>query len=241
MKYMAKDKKKATKNINKSILRPRTAYNFFYRYQRDLILKSKASAITKGCSEEYQELSQLLSLSTGTYKTKRPHRKTHGLIGLQQLTKTVAKRWREANSETKDIFTRLAAQDKIRYQNDINRMDLCKSSYVQPIYSQEGTPRIHGNGNLSSIGQEYSMQRNEHVYYPDLTLSTSFFCKYSNQDELLNETKSSIEYEPIQYNPKNALFVPKENHNIPTPPLVQSFQTSLTGEEYDMLNLLISD
>jgi len=49
--------------------------------------------------------------------TKRPHRKRHGLISLQQLTKTVAKRWKEASPETREKFRSLAERDKVRYTN----------------------------------------------------------------------------------------------------------------------------
>jgi len=113
MKFSKTDKKLKHSHI----LRPRTAYNYFYKHQRSLILKEKSKTSTsksnKTCVTDLED-----SFDNELF-TKRPHRKTHGLISLQQLTKTVAKRWKEASPETREKFRSLAERDKVRYTNAI--------------------------------------------------------------------------------------------------------------------------
>ena len=105
------------------ILRPRTAYNFFYKDQRDMILSAKLSLI-EGKAPAMKECDKgckgfLLNTKRGVSKGKRSHRKTHGLISLEQLTKTVAKRWRETSPEIREKYRTLADKDKIRYTNEM--------------------------------------------------------------------------------------------------------------------------
>ena len=113
MKFSKTDKKLKHSHI----LRPRTAYNYFYKHQRSLILKEKSKTSTsksnKTCVTDLED-----SFDNELF-TKRPHRKTHGLISLQQLTKTVAKRWKEASPETREKFRSLAERDKVRYTNAV--------------------------------------------------------------------------------------------------------------------------
>lgn len=99
---------KRKKCNSQHILRPRTAYNFFYRHQRDIILNEKLRDTRNGNNDAGDKIGQDL-LNT------KSDCKSHGLIGLQQLTKTVAKRWKEASVEKRRQFKLLAEQDKIRY------------------------------------------------------------------------------------------------------------------------------
>ena len=109
------DKSTTAKSTKKEVLRPRTAYNFFYRHQRDLILNAQP---------------QLISDNDDESRRKRPHRKTQGLIGLQQLTKTVAKKWKEVSPETRNKFKRLAEEDKVRYTQET--MTCATETFVKP-------------------------------------------------------------------------------------------------------------
>jgi len=91
----------------KPILRPRTAYNFFYRHQRGLILNERSTTSEKSYDEAVGE--NLIK--------KRTNGKSHGLISLQQLTKIVAKRWKEASPEIREKYKNIAEKDKVRYSH----------------------------------------------------------------------------------------------------------------------------
>lgn len=219
------------------ILRPRTAYNFFYRYQRDLILKSKAnSSESKEGDKIPSVISNPITWSGDTARRKRPHRKTHGLIGLQQLTKTVAKRWKEADTETKNKFIALAAQDKVRYRNE----SLSRTKVLLHPY--------HHNMN-DGIG----MQCQQNV----VLLRNNEFPHFERKPECFpHEVESNMNInsypyryggyhgdrslcEPIDYKKRSEIMPVFQSNNECIPDQTISQDNHLSAEEYDMLELLI--
>lgn len=91
----------------------RTAYNLFFRDQRRLILKSIiAKKIENG--EEVNFNMDFLEPKSGP----RPHRKTHGIIGFQELAKMIAQRWKDATKETREHYKKLSLEDSARYQEE---------------------------------------------------------------------------------------------------------------------------
>ena len=174
------DKSTTAKSTKKEVLRPRTAYNFFYRHQRDLILNAQP---------------QLISDNDDESRRKRPHRKTQGLIGLQQLTKTVAKKWKEVSPETRNKFKRLAEEDKVRYTQET--MTCATETFVKPavdIVPQDIISKDDGDDN-DTLSQAKEALLN--AYLPDKVDS----CSSSGYNDLRNSSSNGQNhFESHKYN-----------------------------------------
>lgn len=97
----------------------RSSYSFFFKDQRRLILESHvAKQIENGEEIDQSTLACLAERRSEAEKIKRRHRKTHGVIGFQELAKTIAKRWKEASQETRDYYKALSMKDSVRYHRE---------------------------------------------------------------------------------------------------------------------------
>ncbi|GKY96616.1 hypothetical protein MPSEU_000621200 [Mayamaea pseudoterrestris] len=95
-------------------LRALSAYNFFFRDERDRVLN--------GGSQELDDTkaSQLLHEHWGRDRTKkRRHRKTHGKIDFTTLSKLISSRWKELSEQDKEFYRQVAAKDWERYQKEL--------------------------------------------------------------------------------------------------------------------------
>jgi len=224
------------KDTRDDVLRPRTAYNFFYRYQRDLILKARAPNSTVLENETNPHLEADLFLNSARSRGKRPHRKTHGLIGLQQLTKTVAKRWKEVNPETRNKFLELAAQDKIRYKNETQARS---RAVTQSFHMVNNQARAYHVGSYSSM-PDYSPSSvtSNHDFVAERVPSSNFSSSY-RYDRYPNENHLPLVQTSTE---KRSHFVPVSPTSNQSVPLYNALSgTILSAEEYDMLNLLIQE
>lgn len=219
---MSISKRKTVKNTSRKtvkdeILRPRTAYNFFYRYQRDLILKSKSTSSSMNQEGRANDLVVDHSVKlSNTLRKRRPHRKTHGLIGLQELTKTVAKRWKEADTETRNKFAALAEQDKIRYKNE----NLSRSMiWMQPIGDM-----THGKTKISCM-EKYAQAQHSDV---PLRIQSANVDNFAYCHDPTNKSSNFERKEIVPDHQGSSNFVTYQE-NI------------LSAEEYDMLELLIQE
>jgi hypothetical protein len=125
-------KNKKHKKGKKPLDMPRralSAYNIFFSEQRRQILEeidakeagvdgAAAEGKPEGDKEEKAEdkKPEVLNRTFFPTRTKRPHRKVHGKIGLVSLARTVSKRWKELDSEKRTYYQGLAAEDKIRHK-----------------------------------------------------------------------------------------------------------------------------
>mmetsp|Transcript_4606 Transcript_4606/g.6548 ORF Transcript_4606/g.6548 Transcript_4606/m.6548 type:complete len:513 (-) Transcript_4606:232-1770(-) len=112
-------------------VRPLSAYNFFFRDERERILNedkpdSEKTNITQPDPEQEdaealeKKKKRLLDQHLLKDRSKRrPHRKTHGKIGFTSLSKLIGKRWRELSDEKKQYYRDVAAMDMDRYQRDV--------------------------------------------------------------------------------------------------------------------------
>ena len=110
MKKSKISKRKARKSQH--ILRPRTAFNFFYSHQRDVILneRSRASTTKEMNTNDNDDANDCVLLR------RKSRGKSHN---LHHPTKIVAKRWKEVSNETRKKFEILAEKDRIRYSKAI--------------------------------------------------------------------------------------------------------------------------
>jgi len=198
------------------VLRPRTAYNFFYRYQRDMILKSKSLATQ---NNEILELPILEIDLCMRPKRKRVHRKTHGLVSLQQLTKTVAKRWRELDKDSKSKFIALAEQDKIRYRNEVRARKVIRETF-HPYSNQV---KIHGTEMFHTPQAVYSnesLQANNVINSFQSPQSLKYI---HNNEKLFTDTDASTYAQiPPPRKLMNVKFSSNTSHSEIEMPLRQS-------------------
>lgn len=224
-------KAKASKDAKDEVLRPRTAYNFFYRYQRDLILRARSSSPSniENLTLPNLQTDQLWSFSTS--RTKRPHRKTHGLISLQQLTKTVAKRWREADTETRNKFTALAVQDKIRYKNETRTKMIQHSFTLLDDHTAVESVRnkFLEDDKLPDLGRS-----NDCI---PMRVESSSFASFKQEDRVILGVNST--YNATGPKIQSMMIPDYQGSSIVTPTHSPSTENNLSPEEYDMLDLLI--
>ena len=103
-------------------LRALSAYNFFFRYERERILNSKGD--DGDCDLDVSEKNKeaLLKSHWNRDRTvKRRHRKSHGKISFAKLSKTISQRWNELPEHEKKFFTEVATKDWERYHREMEQ------------------------------------------------------------------------------------------------------------------------
>lgn len=99
-------------------LRALSAYNFYFRDERERILN--------GGEPEYSSEKKRALLSGHWYRdrtVKRRHRKTHGKVSFTTLSKLISQRWRELSAEHKEFYRQIAQEDLERYQKELGTLN----------------------------------------------------------------------------------------------------------------------
>jgi hypothetical protein len=122
-------------------VKPLTGYNFFFRYERDRLLKSTAAAPT-GDDNASLRSDKKVSMGDDDYKeilqdtaafqdrilhdqwnrdptVKRIHVKSHGRISFEALTKQISQGWRALPDSVKRVFQEISARDFCRYAHEV--------------------------------------------------------------------------------------------------------------------------
>lgn len=93
-----------------------SAYNFFFRDERDRIINGGEMDLTP--SKKQQLLSEHWFRDRSV---KRRHRKTHGKIAFTTLSKVISQAWRDLPENMKVFYKELASEDLDRYQREIDQ------------------------------------------------------------------------------------------------------------------------
>ena len=95
-------------------LRPLSAYNYFFRDERERVVNPEAAPPLEFSQERAERL--LLDHWNQDRTKKRSHRKTHGKISFTDLSKLVSRRWKELSDEGRAFFQTIATADFKRFQ-----------------------------------------------------------------------------------------------------------------------------
>lgn len=100
-------------------LRPLSAYNYFFRVQRDRMIGARH------VDDENDENQCLKKLLMGHWKQdrtkKRAHRKTHGKISFTELSKCISNKWKSLDDADREFFKLVAATDMKRYKAEMDQ------------------------------------------------------------------------------------------------------------------------
>jgi len=95
--------------------RPLSAYNIFFKVQRQLIITGRQDDIT-----DITVVNEIAKASGDCDKQKkRVHRKSHGKIGFADLARSISPRWKGCRKDVKERFEELARKEKERYYDEV--------------------------------------------------------------------------------------------------------------------------
>jgi hypothetical protein len=101
---------------------PLTAYNYFYRNERDTIVRgmTKAGDPLPPSDMDFtsRKMTELLHYhwTVDPYKKKRQHKKTHGVIDFATLARAISSRWKLLPKRGREFYHDVADVDQRRYE-----------------------------------------------------------------------------------------------------------------------------
>jgi hypothetical protein len=116
------------------LLKPLSAYNYFFRDERDNIVfnftNDNAPLALPVCDFTHTKMHALLYQHwyVDPVKQKRVHRKVHGKVSFQTLSKAIAKRWHDLPNEGQFFYRNVALLDKLYYQTELLNIKRSKST-----------------------------------------------------------------------------------------------------------------
>jgi len=101
------------------IVKPLSAYNFFFAEERGRIVDGTDNIPREHELHRVRKERLLWHHVNKDRKRRRIHRKTHGKISFTTLSKVIGKRWRDLPAREKDFFRDVARADLERYQEQL--------------------------------------------------------------------------------------------------------------------------
>jgi hypothetical protein len=112
------NKKKRKKRPRGHPSRPLSAYNLFFKDERQRILDSLPSNSSSN-KESQEEVKDPRDEITWPGKRRRPH----GKIGFENLAKEIGARWKTIDDRTKEHYKKLALEDLQRYSREMQEYE----------------------------------------------------------------------------------------------------------------------
>jgi hypothetical protein len=129
----ASTSKSTKKYQEEDVLRPLSAYNFFFADERDRLLNAGKKEDTSVESYDKRKERLLAQHVAKDRSKRRPHRKTHGKITFTTLSKLIGKRWRQLPEVEKNFFKEVAKADLMRYHDELATGQIKKQDIMAPI------------------------------------------------------------------------------------------------------------
>jgi hypothetical protein len=101
--------------------RPLSSYNIYYQLERNRIVDGRQELAS------IDELVKNVENILYTRKEKRPHRKTHGTISFQELSREIANSWKSIEPGYRSLLDTYAAKDLDRYRNEVKAWESAKT------------------------------------------------------------------------------------------------------------------
>ena len=128
---------------NSLLLKPLTPYNYFYRDERDNIvlqISDETDPLPPPVSDfSTEKMRSLLQQHwyVDPLKAKRIHRKTHGKMSFQNLSKIISERWRILPSQGREFYRSVARNDEMYYNQHLVNV-LNNKGLTGPMHSAYG-------------------------------------------------------------------------------------------------------
>lgn len=113
------NKKKRKKRPRGHPSRPLSAYNLFFKDERQRILDSLPTNNPSNKKEGPEDVKDPRDEITWPGKRRRPH----GKIGFENLAKEIGSRWKLIDEETKEYYKKLALEDLQRYSREMQEYE----------------------------------------------------------------------------------------------------------------------
>jgi len=171
--------------------RPLSAYNLFFKHERQRIIDGKEESCS--AEETIRSIENILSTSRET----RRHRKTHGRISFGELARKIAEKWKAIGAEQKSVFEHYAELDLRRYRKEVK---LWKERKENEAYAKQGMMDGSGSASLSSLDTDAdlafdSLANNNNVNSDDAWAPRRNF--YDSMNSSFSSVDSEFSLEPI--------------------------------------------
>lgn len=106
------------------LLQPLSAYNLFFQLQRrwiishDIIHNLEDLLDHKDTYDDLVSLCHLRQMKLSLPQPKRRHRRSHNKISFRELSKHIAKKWKDMNPNEKNMHTKFAREEKKKYEKE---------------------------------------------------------------------------------------------------------------------------
>jgi len=116
-----------------------SAYNFFFRDERDRIVNDDDSSSSEIDLTKARQDAILSKHWNRDRTAKRRHRKTHGKIDFATLSRRISKKWKTLPQAQQDFYREVARRDWNRYQNELEEYKTARDAAVPEAPTSSAT------------------------------------------------------------------------------------------------------